>query len=282
MAEFGGGGVLGGLGAIVSGIASAVRAFAGITAEQLLNFLRYLREHLLELSRALYKGLKETAKALARSVRAIARGLRDGVRQLVLWTARKIKALHTFLEQKLAPVFRFLEKLRKRIDAFYKKYVRPVLDVIDFIRALNQVLEVFHIDLLQSLDAVLGEIERRIQQPFLWVQQQITRIDGWLDRIIGLDGLYQKFTLVASLRRYGPTWMQHFWDDQITPPDPATLATQRGREYPPHDSAKDRVVLTEYFRTGGGEAAATIDELGIILMQVARGTQPAPATGTER
>lgn len=274
MAEFGGGGVLGGLGGIVAGIANAVKAFAGVTAQQLLNYLKFLREHLLQLSQEIYKGLKETAKALARNVVAIARLLRDGLKTFVRWAARHIQALHQYLKDKLGPALRFLEKLRKRIQGFYQTYVRPVLDVIDFIRQLNRVLEIFHITVLSGLDSVLAEIERRINEPFIWVTQQITRLDNWLDRIIGLDGLYQKFTLLASLRRYGPAWIRNFWSDQITPPRGRDGSPERTGGYPPHDSVRDRLVLIEYFETGGGDAAGRIDELKIILRQVATGSVP--------
>jgi hypothetical protein len=215
MAEFGGGGVLGGLGGIVAGLASAIRSFAGITARALLDYLAKLRDHLLELSQAVYKGIKETAKALARSVLALARGFRDGIRSFVSWATRHLQALHDWLKDHLGPALRFLEKLRKRIADFYAKFVRPVLDVIEFIRQLNGILEAFHIHVLSSLDATLAELERRINAPFLWVQEQITRIDNFLDKVIGLNGLFQRFTLLTSMSQYRAPWISGFWNGQI-------------------------------------------------------------------
>lgn len=281
MAEFGGGGVLGGLGGIVAGIASAIRAFAGITAQQLLNYLTSLRTHLLELSQGIYKGLKETAKALARSVLALARGFRDGIRAFVSWASRHLAALHSWLKDKLGPVLRFIEKVRKRIADIYAKYVRPVLDVIDFIRQLNRILEAFHIHVLSSLDATLAEIERRINEPFQWVTQQINRIDNFLDRVIGLNGLYQRFTMLASLRRYAPAWFSIFWGEQVTRAPGRDNTERGGRQYPPHDSERDKIVLREYFETGGGDAAGLINELRITFRQVATGTVPPEPEGAE-
>jgi hypothetical protein len=230
VAEFGGGGVLGGLAGIVSGIANAVRAFAGVTAQQLLTYLKFLREHLLQLSQEIYKGLKETAKALARNVRAIARLLRDGVKTFVRWAVRHIEALHKYLKDKLGPALRFLEKLRKRIDAFYKTYVRPVLDVIDFIRQLNAILEVFHVHVLSSLDALLAAVERKIDTVYSTVVANINRIDNFLDLVIGLDGLYQRVTLMTSLSRYRGSWVAGFWNGQI---DTVTIGAKRAAIAPP-------------------------------------------------
>ncbi|MCA1834336.1 MAG: hypothetical protein LC750_16700 [Actinobacteria bacterium] len=273
MAEFGGGGVLGGLAGIVTGIANAVKAFAGVTAQQLLNYLKFLREHLLELSREVYKGIKETAKALARNVRALARGIRDGVLQLAIWAKRAYETIHDFLVAKLGPVLRFIEKIRKRIDEIYTKYVRPVLDVIDFIRQLNRVLEVFHIHVLSALDATLAQVERFVNEQFLWVRQQITRIDNFLDRVIGLDGLVQRGTLIASLSRYRGSWFAGFWNGQIDggaialkraalPPiadaeDPAAGGAELGRFYQGQSSDLDDALpeLLELFRDASGAGA---------------------------
>lgn len=271
MPDFGGGGVLGGLGGIVAGLAAAVRSFAGITARQLLQYLRYVRDHLLELSKALYKGLKETAKALARNVRALARLTRDGLRSFFSWARRWIEALHTFLKTKLGPVLRFIEKVRKRLDEIYRKYVRPVLDTIDFLRAVNRVLQVFHIDALKKLDAVLGAIENEIEDRFAWARSQITRIDNWLDRVIGLDGLYQRFTLIASLRRHAPGWIANFWNDQVTPSRGRPAGSGPSRLYPERDPGVDVAQLETVIAAGAGAPAGIVGELAAQLMLVARG-----------
>lgn len=271
MADFGGGGVLGGLGAIFGGLVGAVRAFAGITARDIIKFLSFVRDHLLELTRALYEGLKELAKSLARNVVALARVLRHGVATFFNWARRSIEALHQFLKTKLGPILRFLDTLRRRIDEIYKKWVRPVLDTIDFIRSVNRVLNIFHIDVLRQLDATLSEIERRIEAPFDWARQQITRIDNWLDRIIGLDGLYQKFTLIASLRAHSPAWMRYFWEDQVAPKrvrpgDPTSADT-----YAERAPARDVDELGALLESRDSERSGIVAELSAQTMLVARG-----------
>lgn len=272
MAEFGGGGVLAGLGGVVTGLLSAIKAFAGITAQQLLNYLTKLREHLLELSQAVYKGLKETAKALARSVLAIARGFRDGLRAFVSWARRYLEALHTFLKTKLGPVLAFIDKVRKRIQELYAKYVRPVLDVIDFIRQLNRLLEVFHITVLSGLDAALSAIERKIDAVYSQVIANINRIDNFLDKVIGLDGLYQRITLMTSMSRFRGSWIAGFWNGQIdantigiklaAAPDPEPLedpalgGAELAAFYQGQSSDIDDALpeLLELFRTAAGSS----------------------------
>lgn len=262
MAEFGGGGVLGGLVGVLGGLASAVKAFAGITAGQLLNYLRVLREHLLELSRELYKGVKEVAKALARNVVALARALRDGVYKLAIWAKRAIETLHDFLKAKLGPVLRFIDKLRKRIAAFYDKYVRPVLDVIDFIRQLNALLQVFHINVLSGLDSVLGAIERKIDSVYSTVIANINRIDNFLDRVIGVDGLYQRLTLIGSLSKYRGAWFNGFWNGQI---DTNTIGIKRSAIPPPADPEPPEVGGEELARFYQGQRSDLDDALPELL-----------------
>jgi hypothetical protein len=261
VAEFGGGGVLGGLAGVFTGLASAIRAFAGITAKQLLDYLAKLRQHLLELSQAVYKGIKETAKALARSVLAIARGFRDGLRSFASWARRHLEALHTFLKDKLGPVLRFLDKVRKKWAELYAKYVRPVLDVIDFIRQLNAVLEVFHIRVLSGLDATLAAVERKIDSVYQTVLANINRIDNFLDRVIGLDGLYQRFTLMASMSRYRGPWIAGFWNGQI---DAATIAVKlnaRPDPEPVEDPALGGAELAKFYQGQSADIDDAMPEL---------------------
>lgn len=200
----------------------------------------------------------------------------DVLRPALVWIDGTIRRLHTWLVDTFRPVFDWLKEIRERLLGLYKTFVRPVLDTIDFIRALNQVLLQFHITFLQGLDELLTKLQQRIEEPIFFLFRQLSLVQNLLDRVVGLDGFFQRYALVASLRKYLPDWVHYFWSDQIAPPRGRDGSADRTRDYPPHDSVRDKLVLTEYFETGGGDAAGRIDELKIILRQVATGTAPAP------
>jgi hypothetical protein len=108
-----------------------------------------------------------------------------------------------------------------------------VLEVIDFIRQFNRILEIFHVDILQGLDAKLAEIERRIREPFVWIEARLTELQNWVNRIITLDGLLQRATLIASMARHAPPWISGFWNSQINAAELANRTAAIPTEFPP-------------------------------------------------
>lgn len=208
MAEFPGGGVLGPIGAIVGAIGSLISSFVGITAAKLLQFLSLLKDYVLKLAQQTLIGMFRTARAIARVLRTLTHLAVNGVRAFATWAYREIVRLHDFLKDKFGPVLKWLRELKQHIRDIYDKWVRPVVDTIQFIRQLNAILELFHISLLKKLDATLATIEKRIEDPFVKLNQWITWAENQFDRIIGLDGVFQKVTLVKSMSRYVPSWLR--------------------------------------------------------------------------
>src|SRR6267142_6254912 len=261
MAEVGGGGFLGALGIIAGALVSFVRAFVGITSAALLRFVTLLKEYVVELAKQAVAGLFRLGKALARAVRALGVLALHGLRTFVTWAYARIQQLQAWLKDKFGPVLRFIRRIKDEIDQIYKRFVRPILDTIEFIRQINRVLQLFGIDVLQKLDTTLAQIEARIEEPFQWVRKKITFLENWLDRIVTLDGFFQRLTLLRSLQRYAPAWINHFWARQFDPTLRRGTDYDRGRDYPTHAVLDDVNALTDYWARGEGDRAARIDEL---------------------
>lgn len=270
--EFGGGGFLGGIGAILGGIASFVNGFIGITVRELLRLVKFLKDGILDLSKALLTGVWRLGRALARALVAFARLAGSGLKQFLLWANRKLVALEGFLKDKFAPILRFLKNVKDHIDDIYRRFIRPIIDTIEFIRQLNRILQVFHIGVLGKLDTVLQQIEKRIEDPFLWVRSHITEIENWINRIVTLDGLFQKVTLIRSMARYAPAWINVFWTKQVGQNKPTTPGAESLSGYPPHQVLEDVNALDDFFLRGEGDHAAVIRELSLMLMEAARTT----------
>jgi hypothetical protein len=200
----------------------------------------------------------------------------DVLRPALQWVDAWVKRIHTWLVDTFRPVFDYLREIRDRIMGLYRTFVRPVLDVIDFIRAVDQVLLQFHITFLEGLDRVLTDLERRINEPIVWLLRQLTAVQNILDRVVDGFGFFQRYALVASLRKHAPHWMAFFWADQVDRDRLHKDDFRKAQDYPDHDSDKDVVVMTEYFASDSGEAAPKIDELALMLLQVLDGTVPAP------
>jgi len=132
----------------------------------------------------------------------------DVLKPALVWIDDELKSLQQWLKDTFGPVFDFLKTVRTALLDLYTRFIKPILDVIDFLRALNRVLLAFHIKLLQGLDSVLQQIETRIEQPILWINAKLNEIWDALDLIVTADGLFQRLTLVRSMNRYVPDWLR--------------------------------------------------------------------------
>ena len=157
---------------------------------------------------------------------------RDVLKPALTWVDHELGRLHDWLVDTLKPVFKFLQRVRDELIAIYTRFVKPILDTIDFIRAVNNVLLTFHIHVLQSIDRTLQLIEQRIEEPFLWINQKLNQIWNLFDLIITFDGLYQRLTLLKSLRKYEPHWFALWWNDQVDPTKKSGSDYDRSRIMP--------------------------------------------------
>jgi hypothetical protein len=132
----------------------------------------------------------------------------DVLKPALTWIDTQLTRLQAWLKQTFAPVFKWLQRVRDELTGFYKRFVRPVVDTIEFIRQLNRVLLIFHIDVLKQLDATLAQIEQRIEEPILWLNAKITELQNIANFIVTADGFFQRLTLLRSMSRYAPSWMR--------------------------------------------------------------------------
>jgi len=269
----GGGSFLGSAAAIASGIGSFISHWFGITAKELLRLVTYLKDHIVQLAQALLNGVLKLGRALARVVVSLLRLAAHTIKQLAQWSYRKLLALEKYLKDKFAPILRWLKLVKDHLDEFYKRFIRPIIDTIEFIRKLNSLLLLFHIDVLKKLDSTLAKIEQRIEEPFEWVRVRITTVENWINRIVTLDGLFQKLTLIRSMAKYLPTWSNMFWSRQINPVKLAAGDFRRNQEYPGHEVSADVNALSGYWARGEGDRAAVIDELRLNFI-IAMQTEP--------
>jgi hypothetical protein len=274
MGEFpGGSGFFGGLLGVVGSIASFIGHFLAITAKDILKLLSAVRDGIVTVAKQLVIGLWRLGRSLARALRSLAVLAFHGVKTFLTWTYQQILKLHTWLKEFFGPILKRLKELKDRIQAFYKTFVRPIIDAIEFIRQLNRILQVFHINLLTKLDTTLQQIEQRIEQPFTWVTQKITWLENWIDRIVTLDGLFQRVTLIMSMSRYAPAWMNGFWNRQIDKDRLSGDDYSRGREYPSDAKWANGKELAQFFRGEDNRMQAHIERL-VPTWRIAAGVDP--------
>jgi hypothetical protein len=248
---------------------SGIQALAGILSSAAEVTIAYLASAVSYLAAHVAMILHSTGAMFAKVWEGVKIVWSDVLRPALQWLDRQLQKFHAWLKSTLTPVFNWLTRVRDYLQDVYKRFVRPIIDTLDFLRALNRALLLFHVTLLQQLDAVLQKVEQRIEEPFLWVYQELTGLWSWIDRVIDIDGYYQRFTLARSMQRYAPDWINHFWRrqaDLTAPAGPPPPPLPPGVGDDPEDYGH---ALADVYRRKDTPITAYVAELAVTWQQAA-------------
>jgi hypothetical protein len=259
--------------AIASAVATFFQAIGSASLTAILYAWQIIRTGVINLGRVVKTGLWDAGRGVAKVLRST-RALWDRVLHPALqWANDKLLKLEHWLHDKFGPVLKWLHDVKTQLDAFYRTYIRPIIDTIDFVRALNRALQLFHVHVLDSLDKWLVELEARIEEPFLWLRAKITELQNWVDRIVTLDGLFQRLTLIRSLSSYAPDWINGFWHRQIEKDVQFGDPYDRTRDYPLDEPEANGLELGRFYRGEDNRMQADVERL-LPIWRVAAGIDP--------
>ncbi len=112
-----------------------------------------------------------------------------------------VDRLRRTLENIFKPVLRVLARIREEVLRVYNRFVRPVLDIIGAARRVLNLLGRLGLEWAKKLDRKLLELEQKIYEPIQFVLGRLNEIINAVDRIMTLDGLFQRLALIRSLER---------------------------------------------------------------------------------
>lgn len=263
--EFGGGFRVGVLG-LVAGIARFFGGMPGITARDLMRAVAYLKDETVSLETQHVGMFWKLGGAIADALTTFGHYIRDHAKEFLKWAGDKLRKLEQYLKDKFGPVLRFLKTLKDHINDIYKKFVKPIIDTIEFIRQLNRVLNVFHIHVFDKLDTTLQQIERRLEAPFEWIQAHITELMNLVDRVMTADGLFQRLTLLRSLARDAGGLTNVWWNAQSRSPNlPPRYTPIEADE--PLTLAEIAAAYEAYLASGTGEFSELADRFYAAMLE---------------
>lgn len=236
---------------IIQGIGTLFGIFGGKIDRAVKRSLEWLRDGIVGLGKTLAEFAAQTGLMLARVVgllrRFWARVLLPLLRRLEGWADR----IQKWLRSTFGPIIEALLWLRRKIFEIYDRWLRPIFDTIDVIRRVLSVLSFLHLDVARKLDAKLAALEERLRRPLELVIRKVNEAIDIVDRVITLDGLFQRLALLRSIERdigrIGAIW--HAAQSRpLTDEERRTDASAPGLK-PPEQSVSD---LRAYLRTGDG------------------------------
>lgn len=164
--------------------------------------VRWLKSRLFEVWEAVTRALQRLG-LLAKVVANIFKRLwTDIIRPFIAGWVKWIQNVAALLKKWLGPIVDFLRRVRDEILKFYERFVRPVLDAIDIARRVLRIAAALGLDWAKALEQKLTRVTEIITEPFLKIVAKLNEAIDWINRIITIDGLLQRFTLFRSLWMY--------------------------------------------------------------------------------
>lgn len=181
------------------------------------------------------------------------------LRPFIAWTWGRIDKLASWLQRTFAPALKFLETLRLYVLKIYDTYFKPIFDTIEVVRRVLQLLAALHVDFARELDRKLAELEDRLLWPIREAMFRINQVSDWVNRIVTLDGLLQRITLLRSVARdvgrIGAIW--HAAHTRPLTDEERRASPSAPGLKPPEEAANDFRV---YLRTGQSPHLAQLEE----------------------
>lgn len=250
--------------AIISILSSLFGLFKGKADANVSAAFFSLRNSVVDLGKKVVDYIARAGAFLASTIGAIVRFVRQFIAPLVAKIAAIIARVSRILNRILGPVIRFLQKIRGWLLKFYDKVLRPIFDTIAALRAILKILDKLGVKAAGKLDDKLAEIEDEIRGAYLQLLGKTNEILDWLNRIVTLDGLLQRVTLLNSLYSYRRDWTSQFWWSQHEPTTPAERTGLIGTIVDAPIAERAAKVRT-YLRFGDGPLRARVDELALEL-----------------
>lgn len=189
------------VGAIVSVIGAFAGLFRGGSSSSTFGLLVGMRDVVTGIGRGIAEFARDVGVVFA-SVWAFIRKFWTRVlRPMLERLDGYITRIAKWLRDTFGPVIEFLQGVRNWILKFYAKWLGPIFDTIDIFRRILSIFSLFGLEWSRKLDAKLAELEDVLRRPIELALREINKVIGIIDRIVTLDGLLQRLTLIRSIGR---------------------------------------------------------------------------------
>lgn len=232
--------------------------FGGAISAAVMVALNGLRAGLLSLGSEMATWIGRGGAWLARGVWNIVSGLVDLWRPLLGWLRNFFRELVGTLQSLFSPIIQVLVDLRHWWLQLYDRFVVPILQIIQRVRAALRLFERFGLELAGELDDTLGRVVDEINDKFVDVALAINSVLSMVDRIVTLDYVLRRPVLDQTILTYPDDLLHGWWYAfggagrplPAVGADPGAVASDHER------TMRD---ISTYIRTGGGPLASTFD-----------------------
>lgn len=239
---------------IIAGIVQVLFGgiFGGSVNANIAQALNGLRDQMVALGNALMRFAWKIAQAAAAIYEFLKVLWYNWIKRLVEELKGLYDKIKRTLEKILKPVMDAIRRQRQQILDIYNRFIRPLIVIIEKIRRIIHILQLFHIHIFDALDRKLARLEIAVMTPILRALYQINTIGNWVSfmlnqRLLIFRGLFLgtmaanrggAFDLLASAPAYGFVELPHIADQPVPPFTPLSFAeSAAAATSPPADIA---------------------------------------------
>jgi hypothetical protein len=251
-------GVSAGVVIVVSLLTSLFARFGGVKTDLGTKLaLEGVRGDVSNISKTLTGLIVGVAGQLASALGVVRRFLSKVFTKLYDMLANLVQRVARILDKIFGPIIDFLDKVKKHLKKFYDKVLKPIIDTIEAVRAVLRLLSFFNIEWAKKLDAKLQQLEEYVLFPYEWLTQRLNEAFNIINRIVTLDGLLQRVTLLQSLLRDVVYTNNLWWNSQLRPQNKLPPG---GGGFEDVDPGKVIDEMRFHFRSGNADVSPAIRE----------------------
>lgn len=224
--------------------------------------LEGIRGAIAEIGRSILDGLAWAGGKMTAILAAVKRFIARAFGPLFEMLKRFVTKVARILDRILGPIINFLDMVRQHLWGIYRDFIRPVLDVIEFIRFPLRILSAFNIEWAKRLDATLANLEDWITDNFTFVMGKVNQALDALNQIRDVAGLLKRYALMNSLLRDIHIQSAMWWRWRFKLEDPAAIA-ERNRRLGERTMADVKRDTETVIVTGDGPYGALVREMSI-------------------
>lgn len=114
-----------------------------------------------------------------------------------------ISKLRQLLQKVFGPVISLLKTIRKLYDQYFNQFVKPVLNILQKIRAFLKIFELLGFKWAKRLDADIATIENKILAVYTTLRKYLNETISIVQLIVDPTGILRRNPLFAAIIRSG-------------------------------------------------------------------------------
>lgn len=194
----------------------------------------------------------------------------DVLKPVAQWFHDVYDKVKNWMVDVFGPVIKWANRVKDELQSLYKRFVQPILKILDTSKAVLDILAKLHVPFAANLENVVNDIEQTILENYLRVLGYVNKAISTLNGFFTVDGLLQRFVLLRSIERDAYfIWrtMVNTGERPLTDLEAATL-DRAGKSQTVDEMVVD---IVAYFNDEENDTGAAIDSAVDLMLSDLRG-----------